>query len=145
MVMTVSFRALALSLLATSSYAFTPFKQTDYGISHRTPSDLSMSADTADFLLNPEETAFVFIEYQNEFATVSRYKSQKLLSQRSKTRSPSKRRKRGAEYEFIFLTGFFVPTNSNSFNQNQEGGKLYDAVKVRPRLEKTVLHCSGQP
>ena len=62
-----SFRAFALTLLATSSYAFT-------GISNVGPRPagtfLSMSDGTPEFSLDPKETAFVFIEYQNEFATV---------------------------------------------------------------------------
>ena len=62
-----SFRAFALTLLATSSSAFT-------GSSNVGPrpaaTHLSMSEGTPEFSLDPKETAFVFIEYQNEFATV---------------------------------------------------------------------------
>mmetsp|Transcript_11492 Transcript_11492/g.27430 ORF Transcript_11492/g.27430 Transcript_11492/m.27430 type:complete len:195 (-) Transcript_11492:3990-4574(-) len=67
----ITFRALALAFFATSSYALSPSKPIGKDGSRRTRSDLSMSAGSlsADFLLNPEETAFVFIEYQNEFTT----------------------------------------------------------------------------
>lgn len=67
--MPVSLRAMALSFLTTSSYAFTVFKPIGNRVSSRNRSDLSMSADSEDLVLNPEETAFVFIEYQNEFTT----------------------------------------------------------------------------
>lgn len=65
-----SFRALALALLATSSLAFTTTTTTKTGISALRPtSHLSMSEESAEISLDPKETAFVFIEYQNEFAT----------------------------------------------------------------------------
>lgn len=69
MVKLVSFGALSLSFLATSSNAFTAFEPVFSSSSRRTQSGLSMGADTAEFVLDPKETAFVFIEYQNEFAT----------------------------------------------------------------------------
>lgn len=65
MAMISSFRALALALLASSSFAFTT---TTTSVRART--NLYMSEDSAPISLDPKETAFVFIEYQNEFATV---------------------------------------------------------------------------
>ena len=66
-----SFSAIIVSFLATPSHAFTT--STSIGSSqrlHRTGSDLWMSTESTEFSLVPEETAFVFIEYQNEFTTV---------------------------------------------------------------------------
>jgi len=61
----ISIRAFALSLLATSSYAFTTTGISK--VARRTA--LSMSEDSSELSLDPKDTAFVFIEYQNEFAT----------------------------------------------------------------------------
>jgi len=83
MVTLFSFSALALSFLATSSCAFTttstststgyylyPRQQLRFVSTLRTGSNLWISStEDTSFDLDPEETAFVFIEYQNEFAT----------------------------------------------------------------------------
>jgi hypothetical protein len=82
-----SFGAMTLSFLATSSRAFTattttpststgydlhPCQQRRFVSTLRTGSNLWMSSiEDTSFDLDPEETGFVFIEYQNEFATVS--------------------------------------------------------------------------
>mmetsp|Transcript_5700 Transcript_5700/g.13619 ORF Transcript_5700/g.13619 Transcript_5700/m.13619 type:complete len:252 (-) Transcript_5700:2975-3730(-) len=66
MAIIASFRIMALALLSTSSLAFT----TTTGISEVSRrTSLAMSEESAGISLNPEETAFVFIEYQNEFTT----------------------------------------------------------------------------
>lgn len=67
MAIITSFRALALALVATSSLAFTTTTTTTTGVRART--NLYMSEEPAPISLDPKETAFVFIEYQNEFAT----------------------------------------------------------------------------
>jgi hypothetical protein len=67
---------IALSFLATSSQAFTAPTTVGIKANRQTGSNLWMSTEESTNLkLDPEETAFVFIEYQNEFATV-RYRRQ---------------------------------------------------------------------